>query len=128
MLCSTTICAKHNGWELRQAQSAYKDETQPAMAKPHRIADVLGELLARRGYARIQAGEAMEQAWHAAAGKMAEQSKAGRVRRGVLEVVVANSTLLHELTFRKRELVVALARELPDQQLKDVRFRLGRIE
>jgi predicted nucleic acid-binding Zn ribbon protein len=98
------------------------------MAKPHRMADVLGELLARRGYARVQAGEAMSRAWRVVAGEMAAQSRVGRVRRGVLEVVVANSTLLQELTFRKRELVGALARELPDQPLQDVRFRLGQIE
>ena len=43
-------------------------------------------------------------------------------------VVVANSALIQEWTFQKPTLVKALVRFLPDQQIKDLRFRLGAIE
>ena len=55
---------------------------------------MLSELMARRGYARVQSAEAYEAAWREAAGPLvAKYSRVGGLRRGTLEVVVANSTL-----------------------------------
>ena len=51
-----------------------------------------------------------------------------QLRRGKLEVVVANSTLIQELTYQKPTLVAALAQALPDQKIQDLRFRLGAID
>ena len=100
------------------------------MAKgPERIADVLADLMARRGYARVQSGEAYEAAWHAAAGPLAAQySRVGALRRGTLEVVVANSTLIQEFTFQKAFILKTLNEQLPDHAIKNVRFRLGAIQ
>ena len=96
--------------------------------QPHKIADVLNELLARRGFARVQAADTLQRAWHSAAGELlAAHSKVSGLRRGVLEVIVANSTLLQELGFRKRTLLRDLAKEAPDESIQDVRFRLGSI-
>ena len=41
---------------------------------------------------------------------VAKYTRPGQVRRGTLEVVVANSTLMQELGFQKRDLLDALAR------------------
>ena len=96
---------------------------------PERIANVLSELMARRGFARLQAGAAYEAAWLEAAGPVAAKySRVGQLRRGTLEVVVANSTLIQELTFQKAGLLKTLVRLLPDQGIKGLRFRLGAIE
>ena len=96
---------------------------------PQRIGDVLSELMARRGYARVQAGQAYEAAWNAAAGPLAAQySRVGALRRGTLEVTVANSTLIQEFVFQKSEILKSLAERLPDQGIKDLRFRLGAIQ
>jgi predicted nucleic acid-binding Zn ribbon protein len=96
---------------------------------PQRIGDVLSELMARRGYARVQAGQAYEEAWNAAAGPLAAQySRVGALRRGTLEVIVANSTLIQEFVFQKSEILKSLAQRLPDQGIKDLRFRLGAIQ
>jgi predicted nucleic acid-binding Zn ribbon protein len=96
------------------------------MPKPHKLADVLSELFTKRGYARVQAGEAMQTAWRAAAGELeAAHCKVGNMRGGVLHVFVANSTLLHELTFRKADLLASLSRSLPELRLRDLRFRLA---
>ena len=98
-------------------------------AGPQRISDVLSELMARRGYARVQAGQAYEAAWNAAAGPLAAQySRAGALRRGTLEIIVANSTLIQELVFQKGEILKSLAQQLPEQGIKDLRFRLGAIQ
>ena len=59
--------------------------------------------MARRGSARVQSSEALEAAWRDAAGPlMAKYTRVGQIRRGTLEVLVANSTLLQELGFQKQ--------------------------
>ena len=96
---------------------------------PQQISNVLAELMARRGFARIQGTEALEAAWREAAGELlAPHTRVGTIRRGKLEITVANSTLAQELTFRKPALVEALRKALPDESLRDLRFRVGIIE
>ena len=97
--------------------------------RPLPIAEVLSELMARRGFARVRSAEALENAWREAAGELlAGYSRAGEVRRGKLEVIVANSTLAQELTFQKSAIVKRLAERLPDQRIRDLRFRVGPID
>lgn len=95
---------------------------------PQPIADVLAELMARRGFARVQSVAEYEAAWRQAAGPLAAQySRVGELRRGKLEVFVANSTLMQEFSFQKVELVAKLQELLPDQGIADLRFRIGPI-
>ena len=95
---------------------------------PQAIGDILPELMARRGYARVQGAREYEAAWREAVGPLAaEYSRVGGLRRGKLEVVVANSTLIQELTFQKAGILATLNRLLPEQGFKDLRFRLGAI-
>ena len=85
--------------------------------------------MARRGYARVQSAEAYEAAWRQAAGPLiAKYSSVGSLRRGTLEVVVGNSTLIQELVFQKPALLESLGRLLPDEGIQNLRFRLGVIE
>jgi predicted nucleic acid-binding Zn ribbon protein len=96
---------------------------------PKRIANVLSELMARTGYARVQGTADYEEAWREAAGPLASQySRVGPLRRGTLEVVVGNSVLIQELGFQKQALLAALAARLPEQGIRDLRFRLGAID
>jgi predicted nucleic acid-binding Zn ribbon protein len=89
---------------------------------------VLSELMARRGYARVQSAAAYEAAWREAAGPLtAEYTRLGPLRRGTLEVVVANSTLVQELGFQKQSLLEALAELLPDEGIQNLRFRVGSV-
>ncbi len=98
------------------------------MAEPQKIANILADLLARRGFGRVQSTEAYEQAWRQAAGPLAAQyTRIGALRRGTLEVIVLNSTLVQELTFQKPSLLKALKELLPEQGVRDLRFRLGAI-
>ena len=85
--------------------------------------------MARRGFAQSQAGAARDAAWQEAAGSvMARYTRTGGIRRGKLEVTVANSTLVQELAFRKPGLLETLRKLLPDEKIKDLRFRVGPIE
>ena len=98
------------------------------MGRPKPIAEVLSQLLARRGYAREQSAGLSADAWRSVAGEaLAPYTRAGAVRRGVLEVVVSNSTLVQELSFQKQVLVSKLAQLLPDEEIRDLRFRVGAV-
>ena len=93
------------------------------------MADVVSELLARRGYARAQASEDFAKIWEAAAGEMmAKYTRTGTLKRGVLEVIVAHSALVQELTFQKIAILEKLARLAPDEGIKDIRCRVGPLE
>jgi hypothetical protein len=95
---------------------------------PVKIDNILSELMARRGFARIQSTEALETAWRQAAGPLAGQyTRVGAMRRGVLEIIVANSTLVQELGYQKQEILAALQQLLPDEKIKCLRFRTGNI-
>ncbi len=100
------------------------------MAKgPEPISDILAQLMARRGFARVRSAEAFDAAWRKAAGEMLSQfTRPGSVRRGKLEVTVANSTLVQELTFQKTHLLKSLAELLPDEKIEDLRFRVGQVK
>jgi predicted nucleic acid-binding Zn ribbon protein len=95
--------------------------------QPEPIKEILARLFAARGWGRRQARLHLERAW--AAVVPAEHLILTRVlglRRGVLEVEVANAALLQELAhFHKRRLVEALKSQLPGQTLNDLRLRAG---
>jgi predicted nucleic acid-binding Zn ribbon protein len=97
-----------------------------AYGQPQRIGDILAQLMARRGYAREQSGQKCVDAWRDAAGPaLAACSRATQVRRGVLEVLVNNSTMLQEIGYRKQELLKRLAAALPEEGIRDLKLRLG---
>jgi predicted nucleic acid-binding Zn ribbon protein len=96
---------------------------------PEKIGNLLSELMARRGYARVQSAHAYEAAWCKAAGTLAAKyTRIGSLRRGKLEIIVTNSTLVQELTFQKPGLLKTLAELLPDEAIKDLRFRVGTLQ
>jgi predicted nucleic acid-binding Zn ribbon protein len=96
---------------------------------PQTIGNVLSELMSRRGYARVQSAAAYDAAWREAAGALvAQYTRVGAIRRGTLEVIVANSTLVQELGFQKQALLKTLAQLLPDEGIENLRFRAGNIE
>jgi predicted nucleic acid-binding Zn ribbon protein len=95
---------------------------------PEKIGDILAQLMARRGFARVQGAAACEAAWREAAGDaIARHTRVGPCRRGKLEITVAHSALVQELQFQKASLVATLGRLLPDENIKDLRFRVGAI-
>ena len=97
--------------------------------RPKPIADIMAQLMARRGYAREQSAASYSEAWAAAAGQAVVRcTRAGGIRRGALEVLVANSTVMQELTFQKSALLVKLQQLLPDEKLTGLRFRVGPID
>jgi hypothetical protein len=99
-------------------------------AGPEPLADVLGRLFTARGWGRKNDRLRLEQAWAQGAGpKLAAQTRVGALRRGVLEILVGNATLMQELAgFHKKRLLEALRKLLPGVTLLDLRFRAGTID
>lgn len=96
--------------------------------RPKKIADVLAQLITARGYGRIQADADFTAAWQAAAGDtLARYTLPGRLKRGVLEITVSNSTIVQELTFQKQRILADLQERLPDARIRGLRFRIGAI-
>lgn len=96
--------------------------------RPKKISDVIAQLITARGYGRIGTDEQLVAAWQKAAGEtLAKASRVGKLRRGQLEVWVANSTMMQEFGFEKARILAALERDLPDAKIRDLRFRVGSI-
>ena len=94
---------------------------------PERLSEILSRLFIARGWGRQQERMRLEQVWAEVAGeKIARQTRAGAIKRGVLEIEVGNGALMQELAgFHKRRLLDALKRKLKGVVLKDLRFRAG---
>jgi len=102
-----------------------REQSRQAARMPKKMQRVLAQVMLRRGYGREQSSEQLDAAWKCAAGALAPQSRPGQIRRGVLEVLVSNSAVMQELAFQKRALIKTLSAHLPEQQLRDLRFRVG---
>jgi hypothetical protein len=94
--------------------------------EPQAIGSILGELISRRGLARVRSQEHIENAWRQAIGELgAQYTRLGVFRRGVLEILVANSVLLQELAgFQKQTLLERMQQALQSEQIREIRFRL----
>ncbi len=112
--------------ERLQREVARRQYVQRA---PQPIAEPLSRLLSRQGYAQQVGMEQRDQAWRQAVGQtLAEHTRVGRLRRGVLEVIVRNSAVMQQLVFGKRQLLSRLAENAPGLTIRDCRFRVGAIE
>lgn len=94
---------------------------------PKKLGAVLPTLMARRGYAQLKSSEDLQTAWREAAGPLAQFSRPGRVQRGILEVVVGNSTVLQELNFAQEKLLAQMVKLAPESGIKKLRFRTGKL-
>jgi predicted nucleic acid-binding Zn ribbon protein len=96
---------------------------------PQPIAEMVGRLMARKGYAQLESSNQRDEAWRRVVGNVfAEHSRASNIRRGVLQVMVRNSAVLQELTFQKRQLLKEMTAALPQLKIRDIRFRVGAID
>ena len=93
---------------------------------PKQIGNVIDELIVRRGYGRFQAHAQLQDVWTKTVGNALDRfSELGTLRRGSLDVIVANSAVMQEFTFEKQRILETLDRELPDLGVLDLRFRVG---
>jgi predicted nucleic acid-binding Zn ribbon protein len=94
---------------------------------PEPLAEILSRLFTARGLGQEQARLRLENAWRTAVGEeQAGRTQPGTLRRGVLEVLVRDAVLMHELAqFHKRQLLGSLQQSLGPDRVKELRFRLA---
>ena len=95
---------------------------------PESIAEILARLFLQRSWGGTQRQHRLAEAWAKAAGpEIAKKTEPLALRRGIMEVAVADGILLQELAnFRKKALLAALQKALESETVKDIRFRTGR--
>ncbi|MCS6978385.1 MAG: DUF721 domain-containing protein [Gemmatales bacterium] len=100
---------------------------EPGPAGPEPLADILARLFAGRGLGAEQSRVALETAWRDTIGpERSVRTRLGEFRRGVLEVLVRDAVLMHQLAgFEKRKLIEGLQQRLGPQRVRDLRFRLA---
>lgn len=99
---------------------------------PKQIGNVIAQLVQRRGYAQIRAAGQREAAWlevlkEQALENWGESTSVAGLKKGVLEIHVASSLLMQELTFCKEQLLEGMAQALPDDGIKQIKFRVANI-
>jgi len=107
---------------------AFVKSRQYYQREPQRVGNVVSQLLARSGYAQVQAADARAAAWKETVdAATATQTRVGQLRRGVLQIHVSNSALVQELAFQKTQLIAGLQQRLPALKLRDISFRVGSV-
>lgn len=113
--------------DFDQASRLVKDR-QFFQRRPKKAADLIAQLLARKGWGQSTAAHELQTVWQSiTAASWSHQTQLGNVRQGVLEVIVANSGLLQQLEFTKQNLLASLQQRLPQNKIKDIRFRIGNV-
>ena len=90
--------------------------------------DVINQLLARRAVGQQQASDQLVVAWRESVdARWHKLTFVGKINRGVLEINVANSTMVQHLNFQKAQILERMVQRLPQNKLKDIRFKVGPI-
>jgi hypothetical protein len=97
--------------------------------RPRKPADILCQLMARKGYAQTETVNELETAWNEIVGeKWMARTKVGNIRNGVLEILVNSSAANQQIGFNKKKYLKELQKRLPKNNLKDLRFSVGKID
>lgn len=91
-------------------------------------AAIVARVMNKRSIAGSQAASKLNQLWQTAIGSLhGSQTQVVAVRRGVLEVIVANSSVHQQLVFRKKQILNKLNNADHNTAIKDIRYRVGQI-
>ena len=113
--------------DFSQAQDLVKSR-QRYFRRPKKPADILGRLMARKGYAQTESANELEETWNQIVGpKWQTKTKIGNVSRGVLEVFVVSSAVNQQMGFQKRKILTEIQNRLPKNKIKDLHFRIGNV-
>lgn len=98
------------------------------MNRVQRISTVLSQLMSRRGYAAVVAADQQMDVIRSVVGdSLAAQIRIGKLRSGSLELIVADSVTMQELTFQERQIVGRLMESNPEVTIKRLRMKVGQV-
>ena len=90
-----------------------------------KLDDLLSEHMQLRGYGQSLAADEIAEVWARLVHEpLLSYTTPGKVSRGVLEVLVANSTAMQELKFRESTLLRDLQQHLPRHRIARLRFKV----
>lgn len=118
-------------YEMQKAHDHFK-RYRRFEKKPLAAGDLLSRLISRRGFTQDQFNDELQNAWQSTAVSVAGKNFAGKthatvIKRGTLEILVDSSPAMQQLAFCKTKLLKQLQAELPDSQIKSIRFKVGKI-
>ena len=114
---------QREAWDLAQIQQ----RRSRLVAKP--IGGMMRRLLASTGYGETQAAAQLLEIWKEAVGpELAAQSRPGNVARGALQVHVANSAIMQEIHFRKKQILHKLQKLGTTTTISDIKIRVSQWE
>jgi hypothetical protein len=101
-------------------------KAQKSHLRPKTVSSILDRLIVERGYAAQQSTLLIQEQWRIAVGeKLFCQSRVGKIQRGVLHILVANTIVLTELEFVKKKALHQIQTALPDFRLKSIRLKIS---
>lgn len=93
---------------------------------PKSSAELVSQLISRKQWAQTQWNDQLQQIWRQAIGQeLAEKTRATRINRGRLEVLVEGSAAMQQLAFVKSTLLAKMQQQLPEANILSIRFRVG---
>lgn len=96
--------------------------------RPEDIKDILNKIIAKIQKHGPGRKEKILNVWQKAVGEKAKaHSRPVTIKRKVLTVEVDSSTWLYTLNLKKKSILDYLKKELGEDKIKDVRFRMGDI-
>jgi predicted nucleic acid-binding Zn ribbon protein len=108
-------------WDLAQIRQ------RPSRFRAKPIGSMIRRLMSSSGYGETQAAEQLREQWSEAVGStLANLSRPGNVSRSVLHVHVANSAVMQEIHFRKKQILVKL--QSASVKISELRIRVGPID
>lgn len=91
-----------------------------------KLDDLLSEHMLLRGYGQSLSNDEIAEVWATIVEEpLSQYATPGRVSRGVLEILVANSTAMQELKFREAALLRDLQQHLPRHRIARLRFKIS---
>jgi len=117
----------HVDEQIRWVRQAIHSRRKPAaIGKP--VRQILSQLITKRQLTSSKQQIAVRAAWAEAAGEnIASQSVPGRIRKGALEILAADSMVAQEIAVQQQQIIKSLQNQLPDYPIKRLRCRLGNI-
>lgn len=89
------------------------------------LKEVLSRLMVARGWGKVSAQARLEAAWHTVVGvQWKSLTQALALKRGILEVRVADSLTHQQLIMNKAQLLKGIQEQL-GSQVKDIKMRVG---
>ena len=99
---------------------------RPPFSKPRRFASILKEVRRKEPWGRRLARNFVFRIWPRAVGEgISRAARPVFVKNNCLYVEVADSSWLHELEFRKQDLLARINEHMEDSRIDEIRFKLS---